>query len=279
MKKMMLTIGVVAVMLSSCIKGLGGQVESMKKNKIGFKLGGVNHNVGEPNVGFPTEPLKNFIAQLTIIAYNTAGGTEVARQTQLATSSTFGQINFELPNGTYNFVAIGSNSEFGINQFYDADKDKPVYLPYAEANFQYWQPTQFFLDKFYKTSDTFFAKRVGIAVNSDQTIEVIMERIVGLLNVVVTDLPNYIIDLQNDYTAYRIETQISYNAMENDFGSALKYSKDGPISYYIIRTHVPVGIRIRNGSTEKYVEVSVPKNKRTTLTGQFATMNFTSVTE
>jgi hypothetical protein len=279
MKKIMLTMCAVAIMLSACIKNLGGHVESVKKNKIGFKIGGVNHSVGEANVGFPTEPLKNFIAQLTIIVYNTEDGIEVIRQTQLSTSSTFGQISFELPNGTYNFVVIGSNTEFGINQFYDADKDKPVYLPYAEANFQYWQPTQFFLDKFYKTSDTFFAKKVGVAVNNNQTLEIIMERIVGLLNVVVTDLPTYIADLQNDYTAYKIDTQTSYNPMENDFGSALRYSKDGPISYYIIRTHVPVGLRIRYGSTEKYIEVNVPKNKKTTLSIQFSTMAFTTVVE
>jgi hypothetical protein len=278
MKKIMLTMCAVAIMLSACIKNLGGHVESVKKNKIGFKIGGVNHNVGEANVGFPTEPLKNFIAQLTIIVYNTEDGIEVIRQTQLSTSSTFGQISFELPNGTYNFVVIGSNTEFGINQFYDADKDKPVYLPYAEANFQYWQPTQFFLDKYYKTSDTFFAKKVGVAVSNNQTLEMIMERIVGLLTVVVTDVPTYTVDLQNDYTAYKIDTQTSYNPMENDFGSGLKYSKDGPISYYIIRTHVPVGLRIRYG-TEKYIEVNVPKNKKTTLSIQFSTMAFTTVVE
>lgn len=279
MKNSILTVCAVAVMLSACVKDFGGHVESVKKSKIAFKIGGLNHNVGEPNVGFPTEPIKNFIAQLTIIAYNPADGAEITRQTQLASSPTFGQITFDLPNGTYNFVAIGSNTEFGINQFYDADKDKPVYLPYTEANFQYWQPTQFFLDKFYKTSDTFFAKKVGVTVNNNQTMEMIMERVVGLLNVVVTDLPTYIIDLQNDYTAFKIDTELSYNPMENDFGSAIRKSQDGPISYYIIRTHVPVTVRIRYGSTEKYVQVSVPKNKRTTITGQFATMNFTTVTE
>ena len=279
MKKSMLTICAVAVMLSACIKDFGGHVESVKKSKIAFKIGGLNHNVGDPNVGFPTEPIKNFIVQLTIIAYNTEDGAEITRQTQLSSSPTFGQITLDLPNGTYNFVAIGSNSEFGINQFYDADKDKPVYLHYADANFQYWQPTQFFLDKFYKTSDTFFTKKVGVTINNNQTVEMIMERIVGLLNVVVTDLPNYLVDLQNDYTAYKIDTQTAYNPMENDFGSAIRYSQNGPISFYIIRTHVPVGLRIRYGSTEKYIEVNVPKNKRITLTGQFATMTFTSSVE
>jgi hypothetical protein len=277
MKNIKLTLCALAVMPSACMKDLG-PIETIKDRKVAFKIGGLNHQVGQANVGFPTDPIGSFIKQLTIIAYNSQTGAEVKRETQLSTSSGFGQISFELPDGTYSFVAIGSQHEFGINQFFEADKDKPVFLPYAEANFQYWQASFSFLDKEYKTADTFFAKRTGVVINKNQTLKMMMERIVGLLNVIVTDLPTYSIDLTSEFSGFRFDTAIPYSTIENDFASGLKYSKDGPISYYILKNQTPVRVHIGAGG-ERSISVTVPKNKRTTVTIQSATMTYTAVTE
>lgn len=277
MKNIKLTLCVLAVMLSACRKNLG-PVETIKDRTVAFKIGGLNHEVGQANVGFPTDPIASFIKQLTIIAYNSQTGAEVKRETQLSTSPDFGQIGFELPDGTYNFVAVGSQREFAINQFFDGDRDKPVFLPYAEANFQYWQPSFSFQDKLYKTADTFFAKTTGVIISKNQTLEMMMERIVGLLNVIVSDLPTYSIDLTSEFSGFRFDTAIPYSTIENDFASGLKHSKDGPISYYILKNQTPVRVHIGAGG-ERSIAVTVPKNKRTTVTIQSATMTFTAVTE
>ncbi|QIL41661.1 FimB/Mfa2 family fimbrial subunit [Pedobacter sp. HDW13] len=277
MKTFRLTVGILVVMLSGCMKD-HGSVETIKNSIVTFKIGGLSHEVGQTNTGFQTEPMAAFIRQLTVIAYNTQTGAEVTRKTQLATSAAFGQVSFELPNGTYNFVAVGSQGEFGINQFYEGDKDKPVFLPYAEANFQYWQPSWSFQDKYYKTSDTFFAKMVGTAINKNQMVEIIMERIVGLLNVIVTDLPVYSIDLTSEYSGFKFDTAVPYSTIENDFASGWKQSKNGPISYYILKNQTPVRVHIGAGG-ERSIAVTVPKNKRTTVSIQSATMAFTTVTE
>ncbi|WP_421941069.1 hypothetical protein [Pedobacter sp.] len=277
MKKFLLTLCAVAVMLTACIKKPGEPVETIKHYKIEFKIGGLNHTVGEPNVGFPTEPIQNFVKQLSIVAYNTETGAEVARQTHLPGTANFGKISFELPSGTYNFVAIGSNTEFGINQFYEADKNNPVYSTYPNANFHYWQPSFSFLDKYYKTSDTFFAKTTGLQLNKNQTAELIMERIVGLLTVIVTDKTDYAVDLQNDYSAYRFDTQVPFGVMENDFMSGYKQSKNGTINYYLLRSS---GINLNiEAPVTKSITVSVPKNKHTTLRIQFETMTVNTTVE
>jgi len=279
MKKFIVMMSVALIMLSACRKDLIEPIDPNKKSKVSFKIGGLNHTVGQLNVGFPTEPIKNFISQLTIIAYDAQTGAEVMRETQLETSLSFGQISFQLPKGTYNFVAVGSNTLFGINQFYEGDKDKPVMLSYAEANFQYWQSSFSFQDRYYKTSDTFLTKKTGVVVNGDQQLDMIMQRIVGILDIVITDLPAFRIDLQNDYAAFRFDAGQAFGVMENDFGSGLKNSVDGRVSYYILRTDIPVTFEVRAGGVPReftYISATVYKNKRTTITGKALTGEYVS---
>lgn len=278
MKKIILTLAVTfSVMFSACRKDLIEYIDSHKKNTVNFRIGGLNHNVGEPNIGFPTEPIKNFISQLTILAYDSQTGTEIMRETQFATNPGFGQIGFNLPKGTYNFVAIGSKTEFGINQFYEGDKDKPVMLPFNEANFQYWQISQSFLDRHYKTDDTFLITKLNNVVNGNQTVDLIMERIVGVLDISVDDVADFEVDLKNDYTAYRFNAKTPFAAMENDFSTGFKKSVNGSIRYYILRTGAtgPLSFTIKGGgSGEKSVSPIVFNNKRTVVTGKLLTGEF-----
>lgn len=274
----MLILCTIVLMLSACIKFPGEPVVTIRNYKIDFKIGGLNHTVGEANVGFPTEPIQNFIQQLSIVAYNTQTGAEVARQTQLPGAPNFGQISFELPTGTYNFVAIGSQTEFGISQFYEADKNSPVYAAYAQANFQYWQPSFSSLDKRYKTSDTFFAKQTGVSITKNQTLEVMMERIVGLLNVIVTDRSDYSIEITSEFSGFRFDTAVPFSTIENDFSSAVKHSKDGPISFYILKNQTPVNLHLGVGA-EPTFQILVAKNKRTTVRVQWETKTYSTTVE
>jgi len=278
MRNIIVFLCVAAVILSACIKKPGEPVETTKHYKVDFKIGGLNHTVGEPNISFPTEPIQNFIQQLSIVAYNTQTGAEVARQTQLSGTANFGQVSFELSGGTYTFVAIGSQSEFGINQFYEADKNSPVYSPYMQANFQYWQPSSSSLDKRYKTSDTFFAKQVGVVISKNQTLEVIMERIVGLLNVLVADRSEYSIEITSEFSGFRFDTAVPFSTIENDFSSAVKHSKDGPVSFYILKNQSPVNLHLGVGA-EPAFQILVARNKRTTVRVNWNARTYTTTVE
>jgi hypothetical protein len=278
MRKNIAILCMAAVMLSACIKKPGEPVETTKNYKVDFRIGGLNHTVGEPNVGFPTEPIQNFIQQLSIVAYNTQTGAEVARQTQLTGTTNFGQVSFELPSGTYSFVAMGSQSEFGINQFYEADRNTPVYSAYAQANFQYWQPSSSSLDKRYKTSDTFFAKQTGVIISKNQTLEIIMDRIVGLLNVIVTDRSDYSIEITSEFSGFRFDAAVPFSTIENDFSSAVKHSKDGPISFYILKNQSVVNLHLGVGA-EPAFQILVARNKRTTVRVNWDTKTYITTVE
>jgi len=249
----------------SCKKNINEHPEdSGKKQTVKFMVKGANDDLGalgtEANV-----PLKNLIKQLTIVVYQSFTGQEYTRVTQLATDPNFGELSLDLPLNTYNFVAIGSRSLFGINQFYQGATNT-VILPFNDGNMQYWQPNQSPSEKLYKTDDTFVATIMN-TINANQTINLNMDRIVGKLEVIVEDVANYEVDVNNEATGYLFAAKTSFGSIENDFGYIVNNTK-GPISIYILRTDKPLEIEVSGGGKRRSLSVPVYKNKRTVVKGK-----------
>lgn len=249
----------------SCKKNINEHPEDGgKKQTVKFMVKGANDDLGalgaEANV-----PLKNLISQLTIVVYQSFTGQEYTRVTQLATDPNFGELSLDLPLNTYNFVAIGSRSLFGINQFYQGATNT-VILPFKDGNMQYWQPNQSPSEKLYKTDDTFVATIMN-TINANQTINLNMDRVVGKLEVIVEDVANYEVDVNNEAIGYLFAAKTSFGSIENDFGYIVNNTK-GPISIYILRTDKPLEIEVSGGGKRRSLSVPVYKNKRTVVKGK-----------
>lgn len=94
MKKLFILLALTQIIIiCSCrkiLEGHGGQPGGTT-HQITFQFSGLNHTVGQPNVGMQPEPLQNYISQLSVIAYNAKTGSEVKRLTQFSTQSEIGR--------------------------------------------------------------------------------------------------------------------------------------------------------------------------------------------
>lgn len=249
----------------SCKKNINEHPEEGgKKQTVKFMVTGANNDLGTAGSAV-NAPLKDLIKQLTIVVYQSFTGQEYTRVTQLATDPNFGELSLDLPLNTYNFVAIGSRSLFGINQFYQGATNT-VILPFNEGNMQYWQPNQSPSEKLYKTDDTFVATIMN-TIDANQTINLNMDRIVGKLEVLVEDVANYEVDVNNEATGFLFAAKTSFGSIENDFGYIVNNTK-GPISIYILRTGKPLEIEVSGGGKRRSLSVPVYKNKRTVVKGK-----------
>jgi hypothetical protein len=263
------------ITLNGCEKEIIDRIKGhgKKKYQVDFRFGGLNHTVGEPNNGFQTEPLKNYISQLSVVVYNKETGNEVARQTKFSTQSTFADIKFELPVGNYQFVAAGSKTPFAINQFRLQDTLTPVFLPYSEANMQYWQNTFTESQRLYKTSDTFLAQ-VEANITSNKTLEMIMQRIVGKLEVRISDLTNYQVEVYIESTAVMFASGRTFGRVQNNTFPRIS-NLDGPVDILLLNTSSPVDVELLGAGTPRRVSVPIYKNKITVLEGNMITEKFT----
>lgn len=243
MKKLsVLLLVALGLSISACKKFFdfpGGQ-PTIVTHKVSFRFSGLNHNVGEANVGMQTEPLKNYISQLTVIAYDAKTGEEIQRNTQFSTLLDFGNFSFKLKPAQYRFVAIGSNSPFGISQFYKLDTI-PVKLPYQEARMEYIQETSDPYNRHYATSDTFLARKV-MTINKDETVELVMQRIVGKLEFEVLDSPDFkLSELYDERTAFKLSTDSVMSRVRNYTFPEFTVV-NGKMSLYILNTQGTLAI-------------------------------------
>lgn len=244
-----------------------------KMYQVNFRFGGYNLTVGEPNIGYQTEPLKNFTSQLSLIVYSKETGNEVARQTQISTQSTFGDIEFELPKGDYRFVAVSSKTPFGINQFWLQDTLTPVTLPYQEANMQYWQRSESQATRMYKTTDTFLAQ-VDANITNNKTLDMIMQRIIGKLEVRISDLTDYQVEIYLESTGVMFASGTGFGRVQN-YTFPRQSNLDGPIDILLLNTSSPIQVHLLGAGTPKIVSVPIHKNQVTVLEGKMITQEFT----
>jgi hypothetical protein len=277
MKKLFLLLALVQfVMICSCRKildGHGGQPGDIT-HEVTFQFSGLNHTVGQPNVGMQAEPLQNYITQLSVIAYNAKTGSEVKRLTQFASQSDFGKVIFKLDPAQYNFIAVGSQSAFGINQFYKPDTI-PVYLPYTQATIEYLQDGPDPYWRHYETSDTFLSRK-AVNINNNQTVEMVMERIVGKLEFEVNDAPNFkVSEIYDEKTAFKVSADSLLHRVKN-YSFPEYTAVDGKISLYILNTTGTLAIESGVWLHPLYIQdIRVYKNKTTLVKAKVLTGEYT----
>ncbi|WP_421941083.1 FimB/Mfa2 family fimbrial subunit [Pedobacter sp.] len=258
------------VWVTGCRKDLidyFGGAHGNKKYTVNFRLGGLNHNVGEPNVGFQPEPLQNYIGQLSIIAYSIASGEEVARQTQLSSDPNFGQIAFSLPQGNYSFVAAGSKTPFGINRFYQTAATPDIKLQESQAFMQYLFNGPSEGDKNYITSDTFLAKDT-VNITANKTVDMMMQRIIGAIEVSFNDTPTFNAELRGEMTGYPFNSGIPFGGVVVRPHFYVNTAANGPLKLLILATAGTLWLDIDPPMTNAIrVVIPVQKNKTTKVSG------------
>jgi|GEM_PF-700840 len=266
------------VWVTGCRKDLidyFGGTHGNKKYTVNFRLGGLNHNVGEPNVGFQTEPLQNYIKYLSIIVYDVATGAEVARQVQASTDVNYGQISFSLPANNYHFVAAGSNTRFRLNRFYELPDTPPLTLPYAEAYMQWAYDLPYEGEKTYLTTDTYVAKTTS-NITGNITVDLMMQRQNGAIEVSFTDAPQFIAELRGEMTAVKFDSGLPLNGVTLRPHIPVNTATDGPLKLKILATNGTFWIDADPpGAYPIAVTIPVQKNKVTKVTGNLLTEQFT----
>jgi hypothetical protein len=277
MKKLLLLLAISQVMvICSCrkiLEGHGGQPGGTT-HQVTFRFSGLNHAVGQPNVGMQTDPLQNYITQLSVIAYNATTGSEVKRLTQFSSQSDFGQVVFNLDPAQYNFVAVGSQSAFGINQFYKLDTI-PVYLPYGQATIEYIQDGPDPYWRHYETGDTFLSRK-AVNINDNQTVEMVMERIVGKLEFEVNDAPDFrLSEIYDEKTAFKVSADSLLHRVKN-YSFPEYTAVNGKISLYILNTTGTLAIESGVWLHPLYIQdIRVYKNKTTLVKAKVLTGEYT----
>ncbi|NQX54179.1 FimB/Mfa2 family fimbrial subunit [Pedobacter panaciterrae] len=269
MKKLAFISSITFILLSSACSKKAGQ-EVPEPNKTTYKVGLSVEN-GKTGLDGGTEttlvtPIENLVNQLTFIIFNFDTGNEYYRSTQTSNLPGMGEIYFDLPVGNYIFIAVGSKSLFGINKYY-RDNEVPILLPLAEANMQYWQPNPTMADKHYKTDDTFYAKSSVISIDGNQTINLTMQRVVGKLEVLVEDVPEFTVDVNFEATGFTLKDQKTFGRIDDNAGYEVS-NANGPISIYILSTERPILIEISGGGVRKTLSVPIYRNKRTIVKGK-----------
>jgi hypothetical protein len=266
------------ILLAGCRKDLidyfnGGS--NNKKYTVNFRIGGLNHNVGEPNVGFQTEPIQNYITQLGIIVYDVSTGAEVARQLQSAGDVNYGQISFSLPARNYNFVAVGSNTVFNLNRFYESPGVAPLTLPYTDAYMQWSYELPYEGEKNYRTTDTFMAKATS-NITGNKTVDLIMQRQIGAIEVSFTDAPQFIAELRGEMTALKFDSGIPEFGLTRRPFFTTNTTTNGPLKLKILATNGTLWLDVDPpGVNPIAVTIPVQKNKTTKVTGSLLTEQFT----
>jgi hypothetical protein len=258
------------ILLMSCKMDLIdfiGNGSNQKKYTVNFRIGGLNHNIGEPNVGFQNEPIKNYITQLSIIVYDVSSGEEVARQTQSSTDLNFGQITFNLPSTNYIFVAAGSNTPFGINLFYQTPATTPVKRQIAQAYMQYLYPEPFEGEKNYRTTDTFLAKDT-VSITGNKTVDLMMQRVIGQVEISFSDVHTFNAELFGESTAISFDTYNPFNGVTRRPTFQVNTSANGPFKLKLLTTGRTLFIDIDPpGSLPIPVFIPIERNKTTKVSG------------
>ncbi len=233
---------------------------------MNFSVSG-NNNGGQATTFSEQTPLKDLINQLTFIVYQQSG-EEYVRRTQFSTDTAFGNADLNLPLGTYTLVAVGSKSHFGINQYFRDATTEDEYLPLSSGNMQYLQATKFMGEKIYKTGDTFFAKK-QISINNSTDVNLVLDRIVGKLEVTVEDKDDYYVIITNEATGYLFDAETSYNGIQLDYWNRVNNGKKTYCGYFL-RTDKPLQIELYSGGKTKELSVPIYKNRVTVLRGKFS---------
>ncbi|WP_230143132.1 MULTISPECIES: hypothetical protein [unclassified Pedobacter] len=258
------------ILLMSCKMDLIDLINNgpnQKKYTVNFRIGGLNHTVGEPNVGFQNEPIKNYITQLSIIVYDAGSGEEVARQTQSSTDLNFGQIAFNLPSTNYIFVAAGSNTPFGINLFYQTPATVPVKLQIAQAYMQYLYPDPYEGEKNYRTTDTFLAKDT-VSITGNKTVDLMMQRVIGEVEISFSDVHVFIAELFRESTAISFDTYNPFNGVTKRPHFQVNTAANGPFKLKLLTTGRTLFIDIDPpGSLPIPVFIPIERNKTTKVSG------------
>ena len=261
------------LLLAACSKKAGQEVPEPNKKtyKVGLSVEKEKTGLdGGTEVTLVT-PIENLVNQLTYIIFNAETGNEYYRATQTTDFPGMGEINFDLPVGNYIFIAVGSKSLFGINKYY-RDNEVPILLPLSVANMQYWQPNPTMADKHYKTDDTFYAKSSVVSIDENQTINLILQRVVGKLEVLVEDVPDFIVDVNFEATGFTLKDQKTFGRIDDNAGYEVS-NANGPISIYILSTERPILIEISGGGVRKTLSVPIYRNKRTIVKGKLLVPN------
>ncbi len=272
MKKEIIYLSVLLLVLVSCKKTLDLPIQNGEQEMVNFKIAATGQANSVEGLASPASMpiLDNLIDQLTLILYSPEDGKEVFRMVQFKRSGYFGQFDVRVPKGFYRLVLIGSQSSFGINQYFKPHSSNPVLLPFSEAYMEYEQADIFIGEKHNMTSDTFFFTNF-CTVDHGTNFNLVLERIVGKLEVIVEDMQNYTLTIPKDAVGYKFSSEQSIGNNDKTQGKVVNNSKR-PISVLVLRTDAPLRIEISGGG--KSIEMTVPilKNQRTIVRGRLLTL-------
>ena len=267
MKRIIISLILPLFVLLSCKKEINQSPAEPQKETFSIKLAATGNN--DRNLGLASSAaapvLDSLINQLTLVLYKADDGKEFLRIVQFKNSGFFGQFEVNVPKDHYLITLVGSKSSFGINQYYKPHASNPILLPYKEAHMEYEQPTFLMGEKLNKTEDTFFISRL-FTIDRDMDINLELERIVGKLEVLVEDVPQYKVTIPRDATGYLFTSQSSFGSSEESYAKVVDNSK-GPISVLVLRTDKPLNIEISGGGKKKELAVPIFKNQRTIVKG------------
>jgi hypothetical protein len=205
-----------------------------------------------------------------------------------------GNFTDSLTAGNYTVVFVAAETEIALN--WRLNNDEIHVQPLSNAYFMYTRP----LDSWSRSSNTYF-KKIPITVGqSNNEVDVVMNRIVGRVEINIEDaIPanasyfTFLFDNEQDQFNFNTETS---GGLTNDvylhdedhitfpFSSPITPQQIGQNNYkfnkYIINTSTPVSVIINcydatNNiiATKTIANVQVYKNKRTLLTGKLFTPN------
>ncbi len=267
MKKEIIYLSVLLLVLVACKKTLDQPVPDLEQEMVNFKIAATGDvNIVEGLAAPASVPvLDSLIDQLTLVLYRASDGKEAFRMVQFKKSGYFGQFDVRVPKAYYQVALIGSRSSFGINQYYKPHTSDPILLSYKDAHMEYEQTSIYMGEKYNMTSDTFFISKM-YTVDHGTNINLVLERIVGKLEVTVEDMQNYTLTIPKDATGYMFSSEKSIGSSDKTHAKEVNNSKR-PISVLVLRTDKPLQIEISGGG--KLMEMTVPivKNQRTIVRG------------
>lgn len=310
MKNYFLSILVLAILICSCKKE--SAIEKIQqhgtKHEIRFNVSNFKQTVeamflkqGRLMNSSSDDSLASHLGNLYYLVYDT-DGTEMSRKGQLSNGETwrytpdelygisegiqtFGSISDSLEAGKYTVVFVGAMTDISINNRSNDLLDLD-FAPLTEASFYYTRG----LDSWPRASDTFFKKFTLNVGDEDIEQDVVMNRIVGKLEIKIKDkIPSnahsFRFRFYNENEAFLFNTETPFGSANGDEDVPqsnsmviLKDSEKGEpnftFSKLFINTTTPITAIIDCFddcgdliATKTVNEVFLFKNKRTILSG------------
>lgn len=255
--------------------------ETAKKYAVTFNTSGFSQEVtdlSKSKGNSISAALKDHTNEFFYLVYD-ATGKEVSRQNQSyenKNNPNYGIVKDSLPAGTYTVVMVASKQYFTINRYND---EILKYFPLNEAFFHYDHRNAEYIRP--KGDDTFYKKFSLTVSNAPITQKIILDRIVGKLEIKITDYsidPNYsyYVYVPDETPGFYLNSGLPYRKVEDgDSASPAAIPGEG-LTYYILNTSTPMNVVIiyrKNGEYATVIKkviknVQVYKNKKTILTGK-----------